>query len=665
MKKLLPALLALLALLGGVQARSPRGGPAPAGLPSIAGLHIVGNRILNSSGQAVQLRGVDYDGTEYMCLDGNSGDIWDPTATGRGDAKLAPNQASIDVLKTWGINAVRLPLNESCWLGINGATTGGSTYTTSIATTTDLFISNGIAVIWDLQWVGPGTTRADGQACSGSQFEPVPDLDHAPAFWTSAANLAKTRPSVLLDLYNEPWPDGSADSPLAWTILHDGASITSCTPNYTSVGTQSLVNTIRGTGATNIIMVPGVGFTNLLTHWLDSAYRVTDSLNQIAASWHSYAVQTCAPMSCWTSVVQPVLNQVPVVTGEIGENDCQGTFVDPLMNWGDTVALNYVAWAWNTYDCNGFPAVISDTDGTPTGFGVEIRNHYLNVAGLPIPPTPPETFFSNVYPFGLAVGRNSDYTAADTTIYHQDGYIQAGSGTFTVAPGLQENMQFFQPYSTADTITGTPDPALYQTGRQGQFGIWIINVPNGNYFVTEGFAPDTGYSLTGTNATDPWGQDQSIQGAQVGTCVWTSFSASNPYMDTLGGITGGSGYTDGTYNNIALTGGSGSGARGQIVVSGGAVTRLVVTTTGTGYLAGDTLSAPAASIGGTGSGFSAVVQSLTACPGSSQAVPALDVAITVTYTVSVFNGQLRIQNGASFGGGRLATLKSIKVAIAP
>lgn len=74
-----------------------------------------------------------------------------------------------------------------------------------------------------------------------------------------------------------------------------------------------------------------------------------------------------------------------------------------------------------------------------------------------------------------------------------------------------------------------------------------------------------------------------------------------------GSLTGGSGYTNGTYNNVPLTGGTGAGATATIVVSGGAVTSATITLGGRGYTFGDVVSANAADIGGTGSGFSVKV----------------------------------------------------------
>jgi hypothetical protein len=62
-------------------------------------------------------------------------------------------------------------------------------------------------------------------------------------------------------------------------------------------------------------------------------------------------------------------------------------------------------------------------------------------------------------------------------------------------------------------------------------------------------------------------------------------------ITSLGTITGGSGYTNGTYFDVALTGGSGSSAKATITVSGNAVTAVTVTSGGQQYVVGDTLSA--------------------------------------------------------------------------
>jgi len=86
---------------------------------------------------------------------------------------------------------------------------------------------------------------------------------------------------------------------------------------------------------------------------------------------------------------------------------------------------------------------------------------------------------------------------------------------------------------------------------------------------------------------------------------------------TLGTITGGSVYTTGTYFDVPLTGGSGSGALATITVAGGAVTAVTITNGGLQYAVGNTLTAAAANIGGTGSGFSVPIASVTNSTGVS------------------------------------------------
>jgi hypothetical protein len=86
----------------------------------------------------------------------------------------------------------------------------------------------------------------------------------------------------------------------------------------------------------------------------------------------------------------------------------------------------------------------------------------------------------------------------------------------------------------------------------------------------------------------------------------------------LGAISGGSLYTNGTYENVPLTGGSGSNATATITVSSGAVTNVVLNNGGQFYVVGDSLSISASSIGsGTGSGFTIPVTTVSNSNGQS------------------------------------------------
>lgn len=95
--------------------------------------------------------------------------------------------------------------------------------------------------------------------------------------------------------------------------------------------------------------------------------------------------------------------------------------------------------------------------------------------------------------------------------------------------------------------------------------------------------------------------------------VWSFWGYTlNGYIGTLTGLPSGSAYTTGTYTNVPLTGGAGNGALATITVAGGQVTAVVLTNPGKIYKQNDVLSALAANIGGTGTGFAVTVSSLLA-----------------------------------------------------
>jgi hypothetical protein len=77
---------------------------------------------------------------------------------------------------------------------------------------------------------------------------------------------------------------------------------------------------------------------------------------------------------------------------------------------------------------------------------------------------------------------------------------------------------------------------------------------------------------------------------------------------TINTLVGGTGYTNGTYTNVALSGGSGYGATANITVAGGIVTVATLNRGGQWYLVGDVLSCL---LIGAGSTFSVTVATIT------------------------------------------------------
>src|ERR1700730_318116 len=181
-------------------------------------LSVVGNHLVDN-GSTVILRGVNRSGAEYACtqnfgfFDGPSDDV------------------SIAAIAAWGTNAVRVPFNESCWLGINGAPAQftGANYQAALAGCVTRLRAHGLYVILDNQFGGPGTTEA-------TTILPMPDADHAPALWISVANTFKSDKGVIFDLYNEPHD-------VSWSCWANGCQVTggtNWTANYQAAGQNRL-----------------------------------------------------------------------------------------------------------------------------------------------------------------------------------------------------------------------------------------------------------------------------------------------------------------------------------------------------------------------------------------------------------------------------------------
>jgi endoglucanase len=349
MKPLLHPLLALL-FFSACEKTTTQPQLRPPGPPSV---RVQGNQLVDAAGHPVRLRGVDRSGTEYAC------------AQGWGIFDGPSDSASVQAIASWKANAVRVPLNETCWLGINGvsATYSGSNYQRAIADFVTLFNRAGFVVILDLHWSAAGTAIALGQA-------PMPNRDHTPEFWREVAAAYKGNNGVVFDLFNEPFPDNNADTPEAWRCWHDGGTCSGMT--FQAAGMQELVDAVRSTGATNVIIVGGVQYASGLSHWL--ANEPTDPLVNLAASWHIYNFSWCNTQPCWDSTAAPVAQQVPVVLGELGQDDSGSAFVNSLMDWMDARRGSYLAWSWDVW---GQPLdLIQSYDGTPTPYGQTFKTRF-------------------------------------------------------------------------------------------------------------------------------------------------------------------------------------------------------------------------------------------------------------------------------------------------
>ncbi len=310
-------------------------------------IQVSGNHFIDNSGHTVVLLGANV-------VIGTSG---------LGIGCSGPIQQTASAIASWaGINAVRLNLDEDCWLGINGQT--GLSQQAVIDYVNQLH-QNGIYVILTLNSTAPGSFVS-------SFNQPMPDSDHSVAFWSSVATAFKNDNAVVFNLFNEP-------NAVSWSCwLNGGCSVFDAhdNVNYTAIGMQQLVNTVRNAGAvTQPILLDGINFANDLSQFI--ANMPSDPSHAIAAATHVYNTYNC-DTTCMAARVNPVLSAgVPVILGEIGEHDCAHGFIDTIMPWADAYSppLSYIAWAWQVQDCATFPSLVSDYSGTPTAYGIGFKNH--------------------------------------------------------------------------------------------------------------------------------------------------------------------------------------------------------------------------------------------------------------------------------------------------
>ena len=337
-------------------------GPAPQ-------LHVSGNKLVNASGTQVQLHGVNRSGTEYACVQGNG--IFDGPS----------DQASITAMKTWNVTAVRVPLNEACWNAESYVTAAdaGTNYINAIKAYVSLLNSNGLVAILDLHWTdGVYTGSSSGCAAATATCQkPMPDAAQAIPFWTSVANTFKGNDAVVFDLFNEPYASRATGSTASgWTCWLSGGTCPGI--GYQVAGMQSMVNAVRSTGANNVLMLGGEEYSNDLGSWL--ANEPTDPDHNLVASFHDYNFNTCVSSSCWSTTVASVIASVPVIAGEIGENDCASGFISSLMAFLDSSHTSYLAWAWNAdFNCSSGPGLVTDYTGTPTNYGAGYKAHILTL----------------------------------------------------------------------------------------------------------------------------------------------------------------------------------------------------------------------------------------------------------------------------------------------
>lgn len=264
------------------------------------GIKASGNTLVSTlDGSAVELIGANLSGLE----NGQSPSYW----TAYANSTVAFWQ-SLNNYQGSGINVIRLQLNSAYWLGY-ACGFSASAYQSTVQHVVSTANQAGLYVILALFWDAPGTTCPTGQGGMPTA--------NATAFWKSIADTFKGNNAVIFELFNEPfgnntsaeWNVGGPDIP----ILANGGNFTPflaqnnvggsgfITTNitYPVAGEIALLQTIRATGATNLVLASTGYWDGDPNIWLN-IYNTNgnpDSLKNFGATWHDYPGWTGGPSS--------------------------------------------------------------------------------------------------------------------------------------------------------------------------------------------------------------------------------------------------------------------------------------------------------------------------------------------------------------------------------
>ncbi len=279
----------------------------------------------------------------------------------------------------WKGNVIRLPVKHDFWFGRKGQTDGGKAYRAIVDQAVTLAANRGAYLVLDLH-----VYRA-------------PKDEHL-EFWTDAATRYKDHPAVIFDLINEPHG-------ISWEVWRDGGFVgekvdrdeaTFLTPEerakaqgFQSPGMQKMLDTVRATGAKNMVLVGG----------LDYAYRLDGIVEGFGLKDHSggqgiiYACHIYPWKSQWQKMLLDAAAKYPILLGEVGADSNKMSFMpaeqqEDWETWTPAILgliqqhkLNYTAWCFHP---KASPRMLLDWDYTPTPFwGQQVKDA---LSGKQFPP---------------------------------------------------------------------------------------------------------------------------------------------------------------------------------------------------------------------------------------------------------------------------------------
>lgn len=335
MKTVQIMLAALLALSSGALAALAKPSQPPA-------LHVVGNQLQNAQGTTVRLQGVNIPSLEW---------------SNEGDHLLPSVQAA---LGEWQANVIRLPLAQDRWFGkMDGQTDGGAAYRQLVDTVIQTASARQSYVLLDLHWSDGGEW---GRHLSQHK---MPDANSA-LFWKNAAARYANNPAVLFDLYNEP-------RDVSWTVWRNGGEVREALDKnapetaYQTPGMQGLLQTIRATGAKNVIVAGGLDWAYDLSG-IAQGFALSDLTgNGVMYGTHIYPWKGSTHEN-WDPHVTIVADKYPIFVGEVGcepdpKQEDPNVWAPKILAYINAHGFSWTGWCFHT---SASPRMLADWNYAPT-----------------------------------------------------------------------------------------------------------------------------------------------------------------------------------------------------------------------------------------------------------------------------------------------------------
>ena len=306
-------------------------------------IRVVGNKILDSAGAEIWLQGLNIPSLEWSV---------------GGEQVL---KSTVVAIEEWKSNVIRIPVKDEYWFGESQAD-GGKSYRELVDQMITLAANRGAYVVLDLH-----RYRA-----------PKPEYLR---FWKDAAARYKDHPALVFDLMNEPhgttwevWKNGGfvGEKKDLDQAAFLSAEEKAQAQGFESPGMQAMLDTVRSTGAKNVVLVGGLDYAYQLDGILKGFALEDKDGNGIIYASHVYPWKRG-----WQKHFLDAAEKYPVLLGEVGADAKKMEFMpaeiqEDAETWAPEMLgliqkhkLHWTGWCFHP---KSTPRMILDWDYTPSPF---------------------------------------------------------------------------------------------------------------------------------------------------------------------------------------------------------------------------------------------------------------------------------------------------------